>query len=338
MAQTQYERVDDVLRDFQDEQFERLVFELTEQIPQTQSLAHQLKSMGFSQVKARGWLKQLTSNVNVAEYMRSQVEALFDHNEKYHFESLPSHVFIVAALKQLNGYAIPTNSGTCVIALPLPLTWSLVRIVDSSLSVIHRSAGYCEEHDVFEHAMSIAHQALFFATLDFKHFAKSVDCNCFSLEKKQYAWHISERICHNVLLHEYGHLALGHLAGDAIAYNRDQSHENEHAADKFAFEHLRQAILVEHNELVKAGVDYDWLAGELSTIFGVFFAFLETLEYLVTSLLGEPLPSTHPPARERRMRLAQQVGTFPASNHINQQLDFLVGVSIAALNEIWGNR
>jgi hypothetical protein len=199
-------------------------------------------------------------------------------------------------LDELNGFASPTPRGNAVIVINrgVLLHAHLLGRCTLALSTYGSPDPFCRDHEAALFGHAIICLGRFVATGSYDHLKKIKVWNCPSLDPlDRQSAKFSVLVQLFVLLHEYGHVACGHLDPTRLAARRSvkvyaQNHAQEHEADAFAFTHTRSRF------------GEDAAAVAAATLFGFF----NLIEHIVH---GAPTPSvTHPSGMDRWTYLKQK--------------------------------
>jgi len=192
-------------------------------------------------------------------------------------------------IDELNGFVAPTPRGNAVIVLNLGIIRHAGMLSRCTLALVTYASPepFCRDHQPAAFVHGIVSLARFVCTEDYDFLRKIVVWNCPSLEpldiKGAQLGGVIEMF---VLLHEYGHVASGHLNSSLITrkFGMDtysQEHFQEHEADTFAFDHLEKRYGKNTSSFAAA----------------VLFRFFDLIEHMV---YGKPTSSSsHPAGRIR---------------------------------------
>jgi hypothetical protein len=227
-----------------------------------------------------------------ADEMRKRAAGYLTEKEAYLANIPLGHMQI----DSLNGFAVPTPRGGAVIVINLGVILHTIMLSRCTLALTTWGSPhpYCRDHDPFAYIHAILCLAHFTLTSDEKFLEKIGVWNCPSLD----SWDLKSAQLGTLaqdflLLHEYGHIASGHLSsvtdtpkGSELVHS--QSHAEEFEADNFAFKHL----------VAKLGIE---AAGVPAVL---VFRFLDLIEHIK---YNAPHPSDlHPASRDRWLRLREK--------------------------------
>jgi hypothetical protein len=223
--------------------------------------------------------------------------------------------------RYLNGAAHPSPGGGSVITFDVMAAAILQDIVTGLHAVITRetTSPLCNHHSGREFVEALVSLSIFCATgsdQNFLHGTSALHCPCIS-QSDPPRLVLRRQMKIFILLHEYGHVLLGHLnpastrdvllpgGVSAQVYNRSQLQEFE--ADHYALTKLlriaQQSEARGHN-----------LVAAVAPI--IFMSFLDLVE-AIQSWMGLESGDTHPPAHHRLQYLIERAGLKPSSEVAN---------------------
>jgi hypothetical protein len=226
--------------------------------------------------------------------------------------------------EELNGCAVRTPRGGAVILLDLGVLLHMHRLGCSVMSLCTWSSPepFCRDHEPVAFVHTIVSLARYALSYDDRYLAGITTWNCPSLGKwdlqsAQFAG-IAELF---VLLHEYGHILSGHLDAAKVADNTElpilvKDHAQEYQADAVGFDRLTRQI-----DVMTA-----------SPVVLILFRFLDLIEHL---RYGAPRGSnTHPPARERWLRLSEGINLTEEGKEWSRRIESLFDMILGEASKI----
>jgi hypothetical protein len=197
--------------------------------------------------------------------------------------------------RELNGYVTKTPRGGAVIILDKGIVFTMGLVARCMLALTSWSSSkpYCRDHAPADFVAAIICLAYFEMTADYRYLNRIKVRDCPSIE----AWDmksvkVAALLEAFALLHEYGHIACGHLKSAKPGKGRQISRlrAREFEADEFAFKRLSSKL--------------DPRAVGIAAV--TFFRFLDLIEHLAH---GCPRATdTHPAARARWQHLLKVSG------------------------------
>lgn len=206
--------------------------------------------------------------------------------------------------RMLNGTTFRTPRGGHVIVLDQGVIMQLAILVRSYFAYYtwHTREPYCRDHSQAEFGRTIRLLAAFSVSGELGYLRNISTWDCPSLPQYDDVIEIFPMMIEvAILLHEYGHVVLGHLgscrvmplhfdsAGDLTTYLNSQGQELE--ADEFAFRQMTEGM--------KPGLD----SLDIAFSFGLLFNFFH-----LGDQIQPPEAPTHPPALVRWERIKRLAG------------------------------
>ena len=222
-----------------------------------------------------------------------------------------TRVFLLPS-RNLNGFASQSPNGTPFIVLNHGVTMLLGPCTRWFIAFYtwHDSEPYCHDHPQDAFGDAIIRLARYASTEDIRHLAGVKALDCPSIPKFKidtYMFAIATEIA--ILLHEFGHLILGHL-GSALRFRvklsdgnhleaMKQSRAQEFEADAFAFRVLRDSL-------------QGCAPRDAAFCIGLLFKFFELCHRLYPSRQPQELwTHPHPVDRWNRIRELAEINKFP---------------------------
>ena len=220
----------------------------------------------------------------------------------------------------LNGCAVRAPSGGKVILMDkgVLLHMQLLGRCILALTTWSAPAPYCRDHPPVAWFDAIVKLAQFANSMDPRFLQAITVWHCPSLEP----WDLQSakfatQVEVFVLLHEYGHVALGHLdpkrvatRGRFVVFQTDPAQEIE--ADAFGMQRMIEAAE----------------AGAAALVAASFLRFVDLMEHLAHG--GPVATATHPAARERLARIKQSTGLDAEAHAVIAQIESLFDVALRA--------
>ncbi|ESZ04419.1 hypothetical protein NKH47_04125 [Mesorhizobium sp. M1060] len=257
--------------------------------PVDTDISQKVKEMFDPQRAFRGWATQ---------GLRDHAVSFLGADEQY-LRSIPVGMLF---LRELNGYAIKTPRGGAVIVLDkgiLVIAGMLARCM-LALTSWSSPEPYCRDHTPADFVAAILCLANFDVTADYRYLDRVKVRHCPSLDP----WDLQSvklglLIESFALLHEYGHIACGHVKSADTAGGISQHHAREFEADEFAFHRLSSK--------------HDLRAVGIAVV--TFFRFLDLTEHVRRGKSHST--DTHPAAIDRWQRLCTSSGLKdPGKDHV----------------------